>query len=907
MTNPIFVRPSPKRREPNLSANKGSISSEGTNFVDVLEDALNHFQEVEWLGKLSPLASPYFLGDLLGGLQHDNPVARGRILQRLLIEAAEQIQAGPYTERYQIILRDYYFQDQTVEIVADRIGLGRNSFHLSRNAAIACLANTVIVRINPALRLESPPAIPALLERNQQIEQCLPALQACQTVAITGGGGVGKTTLGSKLALLASEQTQNPIFWFTIRPGLNDQLEPFLFALGYFLHIHHSSTLWLELVATSQQPKLDRLLGVAMYALRQVQPSLPILCIDEVDLLRPSEEGRHVPLLRFWESLRGGVPLILIGQQPIVDADLFCLLAGLSESASQEMLIHADIQLSQQQLHALYTATQGNPRLLELWIALYQDEFHPLPSPAAKATNLSWVEESINDLSRQPSVEFLLSRILQRLSDTERNLLMQLSVFRRPAPIDALQLLIDGAMLQRLAVRHLIMLERTGSAALLTVYRNAIYQSLPEERRQLLHKHASSVRIRYGDYAAALYHLVRSNAPEAAIWLWHEHRYEAINQGQAQSVLELLGALRNTTLSALARETLEFLTAELERLTGNAARALETIHSVLWKTPILAIDAQHLQGMIANDRSEFEQAEAAFQRGLAIAERTVEARLMHLHRGLAWRHLRELEIQKATYEAERARYELEQLLGDLQSEMCNYTAAEAHYQSALDVAKRNKHTEGIAKTSVSLAGNLVLQGKYAEGKATLRQAESAYRQVGKVVQLASLQINWAVAYNLAGEYDQALAVAQKGLRQLEVLGDVPGYQRALFRQAMAEAQLGLGDLNAATESIEEVVASEEISVMADAYCTMGEILHQRGELREAVRFLRSAIELANENENRFLAAYTWRSLGKTLMAQDKYEEAQQAWQTAITLFCDIALPNEVEKTQQYLQPQSITG
>ena len=83
-------------------------------FVAVVEQALKRYQDPTWLGKNSPLASPFFLGTQLTA-DAVTPLARGRVLQRLLRSCCDQI-TGRHQERYQTIIQRYYFEEHTVEV-----------------------------------------------------------------------------------------------------------------------------------------------------------------------------------------------------------------------------------------------------------------------------------------------------------------------------------------------------------------------------------------------------------------------------------------------------------------------------------------------------------------------------------------------------------------------------------------------------------------------------------------------------------------------------------------------------------------------------------------------------------------------------------------------------------------------
>ena len=98
--------------------------------------------------------------------------------------------------------------------------------------------------LSPALRLEFPLRVERkLFSREWVFHSCWQALQNGRTVAIGGAGGVGKTTLGS---FLANKWGRHNVFWFTVRPGLNDNAQSLAFAMGHFLKTLNEPTLYQE-------------------------------------------------------------------------------------------------------------------------------------------------------------------------------------------------------------------------------------------------------------------------------------------------------------------------------------------------------------------------------------------------------------------------------------------------------------------------------------------------------------------------------------------------------------------------------------------------------------------------------------------------------------------------------------
>lgn len=857
-----------------------ALDLQKSSFAVEVEQALKHYTDPAWLGEESPLASPYFLGNRLPITAVDAS-GRGQFLQTLLKAATAQIQ-GRYTERYQIILREYYFNNRTVKDVCRLINLGHNSFHLSRNDAIEALANLLISQMNPALRLETPPKHSRIFERDAIIEQSLHAIQQGQTVSLIGGGGVGKSTLGSALAM----QTDRPCFWYTIRRGLNDQMEALLFALGYFLHNCGSSTLWLELVAEGSRLKPERLLAIVRYALEQLTV-IPLLCIDEADQLAPAEEANHVPMVRLLESLRGLVPMLIMGQQPRIETDYFFTVSGISAEATACWLADAGYPQSLDTIHHLHTYTHGNPRLLELSLMLLD-----------RGESSQALLEALVD---QPSVEFLLSRILQRLTETERALMMELAIFRRAAPAELWQQPEAKEALTTLTKLRLIYHDRTGGVSLLPVYRALLARRVPERKRRMLHKQVADRRAAYGDYTSAAYHLVAAGYDSEAIQLWYIHRQSQISQGQAQNALLIFQGISSDNLPTKIQETLTLIRSELLHLTGNDNKAIEDINSILWQTPVLAIDANYLAGRLANDQSDFTKAEEAFSEALALSETTIAARVSNIHCVLGWRHLRERKISHALAEAERARYELAQFDGEIHREIANYAQAEALFLTALQIAEGLDDRAAAAKTANSLALLYLFQAQTELAKTYLQKAAENYEQQGKVVQLASLQINWALAHNLAGEYHQALAAAQLARLRLARFGPIPPRQQALILQALAEANFGLENLNEAAMYAQQVVELEEYELLVDAYCLFGQIQARRLQWDEAIELVQLAIRMATTNQDGYYIGYGWRVLGQIYLEAERPTEAKEALNNALTHFAELNLPHEIAKIHQLLQ------
>jgi len=857
-------------------------------FTQTVEEALKLVRNADRLGRESPLAAAYLLANYLE--KEDNSAdARGIKLRRLMDKAIGKI-TGPYGERYQTILREQYLNGKRIDdvLLDDRVYLSLNSravYHRNRKEAIAELARILTEMLNPALRLEVPLRVERkLFSREKEIDHCWQALQDGQAITLTGESGVGKTTLGSHLAHLWGQPS---VFWFTIRPGFNDHIQNLAFALGYFFKTLNEPTLWQEMM-TQTTAASDHLAHLIRYSLQNLHKShiRPLLCFDEVDLLRPTQESKHTQLIALLDNLRGQVPMLLIGQQSLLDPQPFCILEDLTLSATTQMLEEANIRLLPAEIQRIHSYTNGNPRLIELVITLF-------------AYGVSRAE-LFQEIDIAPPLEFFLSKIALRMEPNEVALLNALAVFRNPAPVDFWQKHSElGLALNQLLQRRLIVADDHGGIVILAAYRNILYRLLPVEARQALHETAAAIWTTRAAHTSAAYHLIEAGQSELAVLQWYQHRQQEINQGQASAAYELFHKLEPQSLSPLARQQHGLTCAELARLVGNDQQALKDIHSVVWSAPVLGINAYIQEGMIANDAHEFTEARHKFVQALAMAENLIEIQLAYIHKGLSWAHFSEKDLQIAWQESQRARYEVEYMQGLIQIEMASYSQAAQFLQSALLLAQAIGYKDGIAKAANSLSVVLGMQGKYQQVEEYAIIAAEMYETLGKSQAVCRIKVNLAMSYNLAGEHEKALAA----LHEAEALVlshkyPLPMQYQLYINLGFAETYLGQRDWSNAEKSILSVIKSEETKFMADAYRVMGDILLGRGEWITAEQWIQQAIEMTDreENGNLYIGGYAWRSLASIYAKTGKFQEAKAAKVRAIEIFTEIHLPHEVEKT-----------
>lgn len=843
-------------------------------FHQKIVEALENFDNPTWLGENSPLAMPYFLGAHLSSEDSLDAQKRGEVLCLLLRKAVNRLDdgIGGQDTLYRKVLLGRFLEkkSKTVEGAANEIGIGRATFFRKIPDAIRRLAAEFVNQLKPALRLEAPLYRPVLGRTDLQHE-CIHQLKRQATIGLTGPSGIGKTSLAISIA---HEFAPQNTFWFTICPGLNDNQSSLLYSLGFFLHQFGHSNLWGNLIASEGTLDLEIAISMFRYALKHASSEVFLFCIDEVDLLRPGSSDSHAQVMALIDSLKDTVPMLLIGQQLPVETDILHTLAGLHQSTVAQMFALANIHLPVSVLRHLVSFSGGNPRIVELFIALQKSGED--------------IEEVLANHERIPSMEYLVDRIWRRLDDAEQKLIAGLSVFRGPAPTDAWSSALHG-----LAARGLIRSETTGGISLMMGLSEVIYQLLPDENRQLLHLDAAKIREMRGEYTSAMYHYIQARLPHVALSLWDEHQLHEIGQGQTETAAVLLNSIPLAQLEQFEQERLIVLRTLLNNYQGDYASSHQDLRRTVWYSHVLQTQAKRLEGDIAEIDSRYEDATNLYQEGLHSIENLL-AETSNFRKNLGWANLGNRNLEQAWEQALLARYEAENLLGYIEDSRGNYSNSEAYFQTAIEQAQSLGYELGEAKTLDNLANVLARQQRFEEAEEQLLKAELIFGKIGNFLHLAGVTVNQAFLYNLSGQPTRAIESATKAIELFEQLGQTHG--RAVAAQNIAEAYFALEKWDKSERYAMQVVKLEDTETLPDGLRILGEVATKRHQFSRAFSYLDDSIKQAQANQDRYLEAYAWRSLGQLYEAQAIQHKKDDALKKALAIFESLELPHEISNT-----------
>lgn len=892
-------------------------------FIKQVTDALKHIRDTTWLGKNSVLATPYFLGTYL---EDDATVGgRGEALQAALWDAAEslwpddavpdtrevlweQVEAERATEGNQgngylfLLLELRYLRRVFLPSMEPKfsgaipgyVDVAPARFHVHLKDATNKLSHSFLERIRPAFRLEHPQLVTTLVGRDElrgRILADLFEMQAARSVFISGQGGLGKTSLG--VAVTEAWKTPDEVslkrvsFWYTFRPGLNDDLNSLLFALGHFLNQWGRSSLWLQLQVDGDK-SLD--VGQASGFLREdikECPILPLFCFDEVDQLYTSEgvagQEKHSQLLEFLDSLRGLVRVLYIGQQSRLDTDHHYKLEALDREQTGQLFRNLGVTLETDLLDRVCDYTEGNPRLLELYAALID------------------LGEDVHNLLQIPktaAAQPLFYRLWKRLDSAERTILGNLSVFRLPAPSHIWG--VENQALGSLMERGLVKSDGRSGVALLPFFSQLVYAQLPDDVLKESHQRAAVIRVELAEYTSAAYHLKQIEDYSGAVQLWYAHCGAEIQRGQANAARAIFEPVSMTLLTDKKEEKmLTFIQNHLALLAGDSDSVLDRSSARTWDPENENEIDIDIYGQDSEAASNLGRSDAAFKQSenaLATLAR-LSRKIVDVNFARSQLFLRERNMEEVRREAAQARYQSEWLTGWI--ELISGSAKEAYdYFEALLELAQTLGDGHIAKTQRMLLVAASRQGKVGIAEEHARLSMEHFEKIGDLRQVEGVRLELAGIYVNARQFEKVIEPGEQALDFFEVIK----FERQIASACnnLAEAYCELNQLDKAKEHAYRVLDFEIPRSIAYAQYTLGLVHKKEENLEYAEVAFQDGIKNAQSSGDEFIEAYLQRELGKLYLDQGNEEPGKDYLMNGLALFEAMGLDQEMAVTQALL-------
>lgn len=893
-----------------MTAVESSSSMTLTLFDRHVKQALRLYDQPDRLGRESPLASSYVLGRALRDAPR--PVserARGEVLRTEIRSAAGRLWRGqfptnrdemldaisivrrdPDDPRYAYVVlelrcfHDYIEPYRTSDIWEQPHLLpGSKSQHYRDfDEAVKRLAPVLLDSLRPALRPERPQAPAAIYGYDSQLALLTDALARGRSVALTGPGGVGKTSIGATAVERLSRRLS---FWYTLRPGFNDGVNSLLFALAAFLHEHDASNLWQYLVtANGVVGDLNLATGLLRQDLATFDGKPPILCFDDLERLATSNlallTSAHAQVFDLIEELRGAAPLLLISQRPLPASDLHLELAGLNTANIERLWQAAGRSLADQEAEHLHAYTAGNPRLLTLILALQHESED--------------VESIMAGSGAAPALLPALQRLWRRLTPEERRVLQRLSVYQGYTPED----IIEPAALESLARLRLIERDGEGGVTLLPALAPIVHDDLSPELREKLHSEAAIVRLERGEYTAAAYHFAQSAQEHRAVQVWFPQRRRAIARGEADAARPIFNAISRQRLDKAGRKALDLIRAELRRLAGQHEEGLRELEQADWADESEAgARLWMLRGEMEEALGYPDRALASYGEGLRVTAQLLN-QLVALRQRRGNLFMRQRDFAASWQEIHRAEFDLELLRGILRNDEGSYDIALEAYHRARTLAEQLDDDALRAQSERWIATVYGRRQQLEEAVAHAAHALTIFERLGDRVNVERMRGNLAFIYVQTRQFRAALDVGESAYAFFRSVRDP--YFAAVTGANLAEACYELGDFDNASRYAAEVLDLGHRFAVPYARFTLGQIDLSRHQIAAAIAHFTESMQIAQQNDDPFMVAYAQRALGQAYLANSDVNSAYDHIHSALVLFRQLDIPGEITTTEQLI-------
>ena len=440
-------------------------------------------------------------------------------------------------------------------------------------------------------------------------------------------------------------------------------------------------------------------------------------------------------------------------------------------------------------------------------------------------TPLTWeqVDERLRGVEDELQRSFLLLDILyEYLEPAEQELLRRASVYKRPAPIAAMQMQVAGdveRLLPSLISRSLVQVETSEDGVEVYLVHRVTTQFLAE-------RHLCDEERTRGHAAAAEHYEHEASENAQGWWLLFTAREHHLAAGNLERAAEIASAL-----------------TEPLRVRGYYDLVIRLNEETLANPPgeALRAAALHNVGVVHEEQGRLDEAMHHYEGSLGITRRLGD-------QGGVAMSLRQI--------------------GTVHQQQGRLDEAMRHYEEALDITRNLGDLSGIAGSLHQMGTIYQLQGHLDEAMRQYKEALDIARELGEQSGIATSGYQIAMIYQQLGRTDEAMHHYEESLAINRRLGDQSAIAHSLGQIGMIHQDLGSPD-----EAMRHYEMALEIkrrlgdqSGIAHSLGQIGTLVEKQGRVDDALRYVVRALLIFYELQSpqAQVAANHVRRLGETL-------------------------------------------
>ncbi|MDI6916921.1 MAG: tetratricopeptide repeat protein [Thermoplasmatales archaeon] len=670
---------------------------------------------------------------------------------------------------------------------------------------------------------ENIPKLRYFFGREEEINEIQDFLKSeSKVLVIKGVAGIGKTTLGAKIA---SEQNGN-VYWYRFNEW--DTLRDAVRNLGFFLKKIGKNTLS-SYVNSNKRTEIGEVSVILEKDLSNV-----LMFFDDCHHAKGEDVLFFRSLLDILEK-KNNVKVVMLGRsiplfydrrdavlkKNVKEMEIY----GLDEKSGKKLLKHRKID--DKFIDDMLRNLKGHPLFLEL------------ASENAKF-----------EIDR-----YLSEEVFAKLGENEKNALGLASVFRYPFHFDVFsENEIDHSIVESLVEKSLL----KPDFFVHDLIRNFVYPRLTKEQKTRYHGIAGSYYESNEEWVESIYHFLIAN-PDRAAEIAAEKGEMLIRNGHVDDFLGLLNKL-----DAHKNELL-LLKGDIFDIKGEWDKALECYNQALKvaegeKSEKLIAKCYLKIGNIQEKRSEWDVALENFNRGLDISKKvgTLNS-LADGYHGIGYIYRRTGELDKALEIYNKAIEYYKKTddawgtgktyidIGNIHQDKGEYDKAIEFYNRGLSLSERVSNNYEIVRAYNNLGGCYGRNGMTDKAIEYCKKQIKLAEEIGDIRGLAYGLSNLSSKYEEKGDIDKAMICIRKALPIVKKLGDK--------------------------------------YVIADTYINLGCIFRDKKEWKKSIENFKESIKVGKEIKSldRLSDAYldfakTYKSKGDSINAKKQFENALKCYE-----------------------------